>query len=351
MGIKKETEIGTIRIKTDLIAYQKTTNSWKKLKKQFPQIKEIAKLFKLHNNFDILIDQKKPNFLKGQLSPNNKIRGARIVSLPDGTKLDKAYSLFANNLTIHDQSSDEHWDVLFQNQGGTWAYSYSLDKKAKHVSAKYKKVNLFDKKYPILIKNVFSSLKNKNDPFALPMYTLLKTKMRVGNEIYYKLNKHKGLTTLKKKDIKIKKSKVEFKYVGKDGVPHDIIEDFPITYITKLKKCLSSLKMHDFVFVSKPGKPLSDKEFKLAFKKYCSIEFYPHIVRSHYATMTVKNFIKGKRKLDKQEVKDLYLKIAGVLGHKKFVKKENIWKDSFNVTIHHYIDPYLVERIKKLVSK
>ncbi len=349
--MKKEITVGTVRIQAkNLLAYQKTAKSWKKSAQQFPEINNIVKLFKAHNNLKALIDKKDPAFLKGQLF-KGKVQGARINILPDGTQIDKAYSLFAKHLTVHDQSSAEHWDVLFQNPGGTWSYCYSLKKKAKNTIAKYKKVNQFDKIYLQLMKNVSLALKNKNDNLVLPMYTLLRTRMRIGNEIYYKLHNHKGLTTLKKKNIKIKDKEIEFKFIGKDGVPQDIKKKFPKLYLKRLKKHLASLKINDFVFVSNTGKPLPEKYFKAAFKKYCGKEFYPHIVRSHYATSKVKNFIKGKSKLDKKEVNGLYLEIAGSLGHKKFSKKDNLWKENFNVTVSHYIEPKLVEKVKKLINK
>ena len=348
--MKKEMAVGTIRIQAKgLIPYEKTKTSWKKSKKQFTNINQIVKLFKAHQNFNVLIDKKNPRFLKGQLY-KGKVQGARINILPDGTKIDKAYSLFAKELTVHDQCSDEHWDVLFKNPGGTWSYCYSLDKKAKNTIAKYRKVRQFDKVYLKLLKNVSKELKNKKDNLALPMYTLLRTRMRIGNEIYYKLHNHKGLTTLKKKNIKIKGKEIGFKYVGKDGVPQNIKKKFPEMYLKRLKKHLSSRKPNDFVFVSNSGKPLPEKDFKLAFKKYCGQEFYPHIVRSHYATTKVQNFIKGKRKLDKNEVNNLYLEIASSLGHKKFDKKNNIWKESSSVTVGHYIEPKLVERVKRMVK-
>ena len=349
--MKKEITVGTVRIQTkNLLAYQKTAKSWKKSTRKFPEIKRIVKIFKANNNFKVLIDTKEPSFLKGQLF-KGKVQGARINILPDGTKIDKAYSLFAKHLTVHDQSSDEHWDVLFQNPGGTWSYCYSLEKKRKKSNAKYKKVHQFDKVYLQLMKNVSLALKDKNDNLVLPMYTLLRTRMRIGNEIYYKLHNHKGLTTLKKKNIKIKDKEIEFKFVGKDGVPQEIKKKFPGLYLKRIKKHLSLLKMDDFVFISNTGKPLSEKYFKLAFKKYCGKEFYPHIVRSHYATRKVNKFIKGKSKLDKKEVNELYLEIAASLGHKKYSKKDNMWKESFNVTVNHYIEPKLIERVKGMIKK
>ena len=161
--MKKEIAVGTIRIQTKgLIPYEKTKTSWKKSRRQLSNIKQIIRLFKAHKNFSILIDKKEPQFLKGQLY-KNKVQGARINILPDGTKIDKAYSLFAKELTVHDQSSDEHWDVLYQNPGGTWSYCYSLEKKAKNTLNKYKKVHQFDNIYLNLIKKVSLALKDKKD--------------------------------------------------------------------------------------------------------------------------------------------------------------------------------------------
>jgi len=352
--VKKDVkiEIGTIRIKVkDLQAYEKTAKSWKKSKQKFFEIIKIVKLFKSHKNFNELIDKKNPQFLKGQLRPKGEIQGARISILPDGEKIDKAYSLFAKNLIVHDQSSDEHWDVLYQNKGGTWAYCYTLDKKLRHRDQKYKKVKEFSKVFPHLCNTVCKALKNKNDHLAVPMYTLLTTYMRVGNEIYYKAHKHKGLTTLKKKDINIKGKIVTFKYLAKDGVPRTISREFPKTYISRLKSMIKNLKNNDFVFTCcKTGHPLKEQQFKKAFKHYCGKEFYPHIVRSHYATSTVQKFLLSKRKITKQEANELFLSVAAKLGHKKYVKKEHQWKNNYSVTVNHYIEPKLVKKIKNMIK-
>ena len=351
---KKEVNIsiGTIRIKVkDLNTYERTAKSWKRSNKKFPEILNIIKLFKSHKRLSELIDKKDPKFIKGQLGPKMEIQGARINILPNGEKIDKAYSLFAKNLKVHDQSSDEHWDVLYQNKGGTWAYCYTLEKKSKHRDQKYKKVKQFKKIFPNLFSNVSKALGDKNDYLAIPMYTLLKTYMRVGNEIYYKAHKHKGLTTLKKKDIKIDKDSVTFNYLAKDGVPRKIVKKFPKKYISRLKSMIKKLKSNDFVFTDhKSGHPLKDRQFKKAFKNYSGKEFYPHIVRSHYATSTVQNFLKGKSKISKEEANKLFLSVASKLGHKKFVKNINQWKDNYSVTINHYIEPKLVERVRELIK-
>ncbi len=345
-NVRKEIEVGTIRIKVkDLQPYEKTKSSWKKTTKQTNNALQVINLFSKHNNLDLLIDKKNPKFFKGALSKDNKSKGARITVLPNNQKLTGAYSLFAKNLTIHDQKSNDHWDVIYENPSG-YCYIYDIDKRQHAVQNKYKKVKQFGKVYPLLEKNVIKSLRNKNDDLAIPMYTLLKTYMRIGNEIYYKAHGHKGLTTLKKKDISIKGNKVIFNYIAKDGVPLKLEEKFPKSYINRLKILLSKTKT--FVFISKTGHPLTDVHFKHAFKKYCGKEFYPHIVRSYFATSQANIFLKSHKKATKAEVKDFLLSVAEKLGHRRFDKKDNTWKENYNVTIHHYINPELVEKINSI---
>ncbi len=347
---KKRTLVGTIRIKTkDLQAYEKTARSWKRSTKDISTIKAVIKLFKKNGNFQILKDTKNPKFLKGQLGPQGQVQGARINTLPDGRILDKAFSLFATDLTIHDQDTGSHWDLLYRNKGGTYAYCYTLEKKRLHKKIKFDKVARFEKKYKLLQKNVTKALRNDKDLMALPIYTLLKTYMRVGNEMYYKAHKHKGLTTLKKKDIRIRKNKVTFDYIAKDGVPRHIEQSFPQSYISALRKKMKGKKTNDFVFTGSSGHPIREAQFKWAFEKYTGEQFFPHIVRSHYATMKVKDFLKGKRKLQKEEVDKLYLSIAKALGHKRFLKKTQEWSNNATVTVNHYIDPSLVQKVEKML--
>src|SRR3989344_4980053 len=345
----KPIEACTIRIGKDLKTYEFHKGKWKTIKKEFPEALNVIKLFKSHNKFKELIDLKNSKFLKGQLY-KDKVQGARINILPDGKKLDKAYSILAKNITIHDESSHDHWDVIYQNPNGKYAYLYTVEKRKNSIKNKYKKVELFEKKYELLEKTIMKALQNKDDTYALPLYTLIKTCMRVGNETYYKHNGHKGLTTLKKKDITLEKNKVEFNYIAKSGVPMKIAEEFPQSYIKRLKEKLNPLKNSDFIFADDQKHPLKDTYFIKAFQTYCGEKFYPHIVRSYYATEQAKSFIKTHKVATKQEINYLFNSIAEKLGHKRFDKKTSEWKDSFTVTIHHYIQPDLVEKIQNLTK-
>jgi DNA topoisomerase I len=348
--MQKKVEGGTLRIKTkDLQVYEKTRLSWKKSKKQLPNTLKIIKLFKDHNNLRSLIDKKDPRFLKGQF--NKSPQGARINILPNNKKLDKAYSLFAEDLTIHDESSHGHWDVIYKNPSGSYAYVYTLEKKLKAKTHKYNVEKEFEKYYPKLKINIEKALNNKEDNLALPMYTLLKTYMRVGSEIYYISHKHQGLTTLKKKDITIDKNKVTFKYKAKDGVPLELSENFPKNYIKRLKQNIKPLKDNEFIFTNpNTNHPYSDIHLKKAFKQYCGKEFYPHIVRSYYATKTTRDFLNKNKTATKDDINELFTNIAAKLGHRKYVKKEHTWKNNPTMTMNFYVNPELVEKTKLLIN-
>lgn len=348
----KNVPVGTVRIKTaNLKSYEKTINSWKRSAQEFPEAMLVIRLFKASQNFKALVDKKDSKFLKGQLSPQKKLQGARVNILPSGKKLDKAFSLFAPYLTIHNQTSTYHWDVIYRNPGGTYSYLYTLQKRKKFIEKKYIIVKEFEKRFPTLKRNIYNALKDPNDDLVVPMYTLLKTYMRIGNETYYKANGHKGLTTLKKKDISIQGRYVSFNYISKDGVPVTTKSRFPDIYILRLRKILKPIKRTQYVFVNKDtGHPLLDSRFRDAFKRYCGQEFYPHIVRSYYATSQVKYFLKTRRSATKEELRVLFLNIAEKLGHRRFDKKNRVWKESYNVTVSHYIKPELVEKINKIIK-
>ncbi len=338
---------GTIRISKNLQVYELKKDKWVLSNKSFPEAIQAINSFIKHGKLKEIIDSKNPRFIRGQLSPKGKIQGARINIIPTGEKIDKAFSIFAHNLTFHDESSHDHWDLIYRNPNGKFAYCYTLKKKSETQKNKYKKVLSFEKVYKKLEKKTKQALKDKEDICAVPMYTLLKTYMRIGNEINYNKNGHKGLTTLTKKDISINKNNVTFKYLAKDGVPMEISKEFPVEYINRLKENLNSKKNSEFIFL-KDNKPLKDTDLMNAFEKYCGQRFYPHIVRSFYATKKAKEFLQKHQKAEKRQVKSLFLEIAEQLGHKRFDKKHNEWRDNYAVTIRHYIRPDLVEKIENL---
>ena len=349
--VAKEIPVGSIRIQAKDLKAVKKTKSGYALDKKFDSdnIKKIAKIYKEHKNFDLLVDSKDKKFLKGYLNKEKKAAGARVPYLYNNKKLNKAFSLFSPHLTLHEHTNNSHWDVIYQNPNGQYSYLYTMDKIDKSKKNKFHLVEEFDKVLPKLKKNLLKGIKNK-EHLALSLYTLVKTYMRIGSEIYFKKNKHQGLITLQKNNVFIDKDNVIFSFLAKDGVPQTIELVFPEYYINNLKKRMKKLKSGTYVFCDEKENKLHEKDFHKAFKKYCSKEFYPHIVRSHYATKKVEEFLEQNKKPTKKEVIELYNEIAEKLGHKKFSKKKQEWQVSHTVTIAHYISPKLVTKIRKIVN-
>ena len=344
---------GTIRIRTrDLAAVVKTPSGWKAADEKIPDALHAVHLYKSHGRFKTLVDARNPNFLKGMRAADGRSLGARIALLPDGRKLNAGFSLFAKNLRFHDEDTDAHWDVMFENPAG-FRYLYEVNKIARAKRHKTHVVDEFARVYPLLKRNVLKALKeNTGDVFPAALLTLMKTYMRVGNEIYYKAHHHKGLTTLQKRNIRILGRDVVFDYVAKDGVPVKLQVRFPEAYIRRLGERLQASKSEDYIFSHEadPRRPLDGQDLKKAIKTYCGKGFYPHIVRSYYADTEVKKFFRSHRTATKAEVFDLLIKIASKLGHKRYDKKEHEWVESPKVTVNNYIRPEFVERLHRYYS-
>ena len=117
-----------------------------------------------------------------------------------------------------------------------------------------------------------------------------------------------------------------------------------------MKESLKHQRSKDFIFTTPSGKILHENDFKKIFKKYIGDGFYPHIVRSYFATKETQKFLKNNKHPKKEEVKAFLISVAEELGHKKFSKKTGNWEDSYAVTIGHYIDPKLVEKIRLIIK-
>ena len=67
-----------------------------------------------NNTLHYIIDEKQKEFLKECINPENKISGARIKLLPNGTLLARAgFSLFAKNLKFNNDSNYDWDEVIF----------------------------------------------------------------------------------------------------------------------------------------------------------------------------------------------------------------------------------------------
>ncbi len=346
-------ENGTTRIKSvDFELYEIKNGIWiKSSKKILKSTKEIIKDYIKTNSEQELYDNFSKDFLKGFVDSSGLIYGERIQTLPNGKKLSRGgFSLFAKNLK-YNFDGDPEWDICYENSSGSKTYLYCEDKIHLEKKRKAKLVDEFTKYYSIILENLEIDIKATSDSKYLALYTLIITHIRVGNLEHYKHLGHMGLTTLKKDNIKVSGNTVIFDYIGKDAIPHHKEFEFPDFYIKKLNKILKSKNKDDFVFSNKNNNPIHSLEFSDILFKYTQKHFYPHIIRSYYADLTVLTYLRKHRKTSKKEVISELKEIAWNLGHKKFNKSKNEWEPSYKITVDNYIRPEYYERLCKLYEK
>lgn len=340
---------GTKRIKTsDLKEYVRKNNSWIQTNEINPTAKKIIEKYSKENKLDILIDENDDEFLVGYLNSNEIISGKRIKILPDGKTLARGgFSIFAKNLKFN-TNKKINWDVSYENDSGLKTYLYSQEKVEHEREKKTKIVNSFIREFPKILEKLEKDLTKKKKIEYLALYTIIKTYMRVGNIEYYYHYKHKGLTTLQKKDIKIANNNVIFNFIGKDGVPQNITKEFSDIYVRILSDRLKELKSNDFVF-AKDNHPIHSLSLSKIMFNYTNKHFYPHIIRSFYADLECRKFIKNHSKgTSKKKVLDKFREIAKNLGHKKYSKKKEEWIIDYSVTLKNYIRPQYVSKMKSL---
>lgn len=353
--MSKELDLGSVRIKSDdfRLFEKKKGNLWKAVSDLDSSILEILDIYSDNDNLELLVDLHDDLFLRGSLTPEEKICGARIMVLPNGEKLARAgFSLFAKDLKFNFDDEEKLWDVCYTNASGLKTYLYCENKVHLEQDKKLRLVEKFEEHYLEIIESCEKKIKSKSCSVVdLGLYVMLNTFIRVGNIEYFKRFNHKGLTTLQKKDISFDSNILSFNFVGKDGVPQLICKKFPEFFVKKFEKLVSELENdEDFIFTNSNGNCIHSDSFSKILFDWTGEHFYPHIIRSHYADMTCKNFLKTHRNATKEEVEAVFLEIAKNLGHKKYNKKTDSWDVCFNVTLKNYIHPNFSSRMINLYS-
>ncbi|HEX4638767.1 MAG TPA: DNA topoisomerase IB [Chthoniobacterales bacterium] len=121
---------------------------------------------------------------------------------------------------------------------------------------KYDRMIAFGKALPKIRKRVSEDLKlpglPRNKVLATVVQLLERTFIRIGNEEYARENKSFGLTTMKDRHVKVKGSKLRFRFRGKSGKDHEV--DVRDRRIAKIISKLQDLPGQDlFQYVDDAG--------------------------------------------------------------------------------------------------
>jgi DNA topoisomerase I len=112
---------------------------------------------------------------------------------------------------------------------------------------KYERMAAFSRALPKIRARVARDLRRDGMPrekvVAAIVHLLDSTLIRIGSVEYARENRSYGLTTLRKKHLKIEAGKVRFRFSGKSGIDHDVTVDHP--RIARIVRHCAELPGHD----------------------------------------------------------------------------------------------------------
>ena len=145
-----------------------------------------------------------------------------------------------------------HLQATGRDARGRKQYRYHPKWREVRDEAKYERMIKFGQALPAIRREVDRALDLPGLPrekvLATIVYLLETTMIRVGNEEYARTNKSFGLTTLRRRHVKIEGSDVEFRFRGKSGVYHKVrVHDRRLARIIQRTRDLPGQDLFEFV--------------------------------------------------------------------------------------------------------
>jgi len=126
---------------------------------------------------------------------------------------------------------DGHIQVTARDARGRKQYRYHPTYRATRDQSKFRRMLEFSEILPILRERVERDLRTgeltRRQVLATVVRLLEKTLIRVGNDEYARANRSYGLTTLRRKHVKVEGGVLRFIFRGKSGVDHSISVNDP----------------------------------------------------------------------------------------------------------------------------
>ena len=128
--------------------------------------------------------------------------------------------------------ADGHLQAVGRDARGRKQYLYHPEWRDVRDATKYEQMLAFAAVLPKIRRRVRRDLKLPGLPrekvLAAVIALMERTLIRVGNEEYSKTNHSYGLTTLRDRHVRVRKTEIHFHFRGKSGVEHEIDLDDPV---------------------------------------------------------------------------------------------------------------------------
>jgi DNA topoisomerase-1 len=145
-----------------------------------------------------------------------------------------------------------HLQATGRDARGRKQYRYHAKWREVRDEVKYERMIKFGQALPAIRREVDRALGLPGLPrekvLATIVYLLEHTMMRIGNEEYARTNKSFGLTTLRRRHVRIDGSDVEFRFRGKSGVYHKVhVHDRRLARIIQRTRDLPGQELFEYV--------------------------------------------------------------------------------------------------------
>jgi DNA topoisomerase-1 len=145
-----------------------------------------------------------------------------------------------------------HIQATGRDARGRKQYRYHPQWRAVRDEAKYSRMLSFGRALPAIRARVDAALALPGLPreklLAAIVYLLQTTMMRIGNKEYARDNASFGMTTLRKKHVRVDGSQIQFEFRGKSGVQHSIkLQDRRLARIIRSTRDLPGQELFQYV--------------------------------------------------------------------------------------------------------
>lgn len=188
---------------------------------------------------------------------------------------------------------------------GRKQYIYHQEWNKLRQANKFQRVQEFGKKLPRLRKRIKLDLKrrkiDKRKAIAIALELMEETLIRAGNRYYRKTNKSYGLTTLYRRQVKLKEGVAIFAFEGKKGVEHHIeVDDRKM--VKHLAQILEIPGQDVFSYYGKEGEvmTLDSGDLNLYIKEYAAGDYSTKDYRTWSGTVWAFRFLASADKFETQ---------------------------------------------------
>lgn len=187
---------------------------------------------------------------------------------------------------------------------------------------------------------------------ATVVWFLENSLIRVGNEEYAKSNKSYGLTTMKARHCKVEGSVIQFKFVGKKGIKHDIkLADRRLARVVKKIQELPGQELFQYVDGEGTRHSVTSADVNAYLKEITGQEFTAKDFRTWSATVLALAELShacgfGTQREAKRAVMQALTSVSGQLGNTPAIcRKSYVHPGVVNSFLDGSLEQFLTSRV------